>query len=71
METEDRLLAQIDQMGKALAKVFADIFNLSYQPDLTALRKEAYHALNENAGLDIGPLLDLQPTLAVEKLITE
>jgi hypothetical protein len=71
METEDRLLAQIDQMGKVLAKVMADVFHLQYNPDLSALRTEAYQALHADAGLDMGALLSMQPQSAVELLSTE
>lgn len=71
METEDRLLQQIDMMGKVLAKVMADIFHLKYQPSFNLVQPAIWQALKDEAGLDLTAMLDKPSHELVTYLTTE
>lgn len=68
MQQEDYLKRQIDQLGRVLGKVLADLLGLKSTGQLTQGTEAASHTLKGAIGLDIGDLASIPALEFVETL---
>lgn len=71
MGIEDRFKKQIDQLGKVLGRILADLLDIKTQENTVADLAPFYQSLKSDAGFDVEAWLDIPAELLPEKLVAE
>lgn len=71
MENEDRLKKQIDQMGKVLGKILADLLNIKQQGDASMQIDTIFVAFKTELDIDLEEIIDCPTDELIEKLKKE
>jgi hypothetical protein len=71
MEQEDRLKKQIDQLGKVLGKILADLMRLKNQGDASISIDSIFVAFKTELDLNLEEIIEWPAEELVEKLKTE
>jgi hypothetical protein len=71
MENEDRLKKQIDQMGKVLGKILADLLRIKNQGDASMSIETIFVSFKTELDLDLEDIIECPPDQLIEKLSKE
>lgn len=71
MGIEDRFKKQIDQLGKVLGRILADLLDIKTQENSVADLEPFYASLKSEVDLDVEEMLDIPAESLPEKLVAE
>ena len=71
MEQEDRLKKQIDQLGKVLGKILADLLGIKNQGDASISIDTIFVSFKTELDIDLEELIECPTDQLIEKLKTE